>query len=456
MNPTYYQHMFPRALEEELETTWAGREFMRRAFFVLDESTKAWVLYGCALKPANETQAVPNESYEFERAIMKADSVAAAELKGFFGNPAGALSALAGKAIAPEFYPQCQCERVTLQNYWMKTPGAVYKWGAQGHVNSPPGELLSPDGPYYPDVDEAAKDWLGLAGHAGQGDGFKGQVLLLLPETRAFIRNHSWSEDDEHLHLEIAGSALHAHSVTVKGAYWCDKTPTQVEQVVADGAATVFVPRKAERLDLNLVSADGTVYEQHRENLNQLGGKRFLGSRHRMTEDRVKKALKAGEGVQIEFKPFVPPPKTRAALSPEHKTKMDEVLATVVSFANADGGTIFIGVTNDVRAAGFREDFARHYGTRATKELVETYARELQVYVRDEMYLPTQVDVSALEHEGEVLVLVEVPSAKPKYVSLKKDPRLLRRHGASNRSVPPDEWSPRERDFFGNQGGAAV
>lgn len=445
----HYNHMFPKILEEELQATWAGHQFSRRTVFARDESSGNWMMYACALRPlAADASAPALETFEFERAVLKSDSVSLPELGTFLNRASIAMSDLARKPLSTTFYAQTHCERVTHENYWMKSPGAVWKWGSQPQVNTPPGELLSPDGPYYPDVDEAAKDWLQLGGHAGRGDGFKGQLLLLLPETRAFIQNHSWSEDDEHLRLNVAGSAMANRAVQVKGAYWCDKVPTQIQQVVQDGTATLFVSRDAHRLELNLLSQDGTVFEQHRENLDSRWRMRFLGSRHRMSEGRVKKALKAGEGSQIEFKPFIALPKHKNPLSSENKGKMDEVLETVVAFANAEGGTIFIGVTNDVRVMGFKEDYARYYGTRVTKELLDTYVRELGVFVRDEMYLPAEVNVSSLEHENELLVLVEVPSAKPKYVSLKKDARLLRRHGASNRSVPPDEWSPREHSAF--------
>jgi hypothetical protein len=64
------------------------------------------------------------------------------------------------------------------------------------------------------------------------------------------------------------------------------------------------------------------------------------------------------------------------------------------------------------------------------------------------MYLPVDIDVSVHEHQDRYLVLVEVPLSTGNYVSVKDDGRLLRRHGASNRSVPPEEWTARERDLF--------
>ena len=64
------------------------------------------------------------------------------------------------------------------------------------------------------------------------------------------------------------------------------------------------------------------------------------------------------------------------------------------------------------------------------------------------MYLPVDITVSVHEHAKEYLVLVEVPASRDRLVSVKKDGKLLRRHGASNRNVPPEEWTPREREFF--------
>ncbi|TFZ08952.1 AlbA family DNA-binding domain-containing protein [Ramlibacter humi] len=449
MNPTYHQEIFPQQLKRELQV-WMGKAFERRTVVIKDQSTGGWVLLGCVLRPLPDGAAPENARLDYGTSVLAADWIAAADIREFLGDVANKLCDITGKVVTSTFRGQCERHHVRVRNYWMESPGIVYGWSATEQPNPPTQPLLQLMAPFYPDVHEAAKDWLQLREYSGQSDGRRGSIMLLLPETRAFIESHSWSEDDEHLRLVVAGSVAQTDTISVKGAYWVGKDITQLHERVTDGVATLPIPREAVRLDLHLLGPDGTVYEFEQERVDFPLQSRFLGSRHKVSEDRITQALKAGEGLHTEFKPFVAIPQKNGSLNSSQQAKLDEVLESVVALSNAAGGTVFLGVTNDVRVSGFKADFAKWKGERATKELVESYARELRSHIRDQLYLPVDIDVTVSQLDDEFLVLIEVPASLPRYVSLKKDPRLLRRHGASNRSVPPEEWTPRERDIFGN------
>ena len=446
MDRTYYQETFPPSLELELQSTWADQRFSRRVVVARDEMTKEWVLFACALSPVLKGSAASEERFEFEQAVLVADTVSVSELSPFLRDIPSGLSTLTGKVVGSEFHAQCDRQPLTVQNYWMKRPGALYTWRTKQSPNVAPRTLLSPQGPYYPDVEEAARDWLRLGRHAGQSESHKGELMLLLPETRASIENSSWSQDDEHLTLEIAGSLIGKARVLVKGAYWRGKSMTQLHEEVVDGSVTLAIPREADRLELNLLDDSGTVYEHHREQSRFGRQKGFLGSRHRMSADRIVAALREGEGIKIEFKEFLDLPGHKKRL-PDGGERMKRFLRTVAAFANTDGGTVFIGISDDIRVVGTADALARGAPAAKVAQEVERYAGGLRASLANSMYLPVNLDVSIVEHKSDFLVLVEVPPSE-QHVSVSGDGTLYKRHGASNRAVPPDEWAPRESDFL--------
>jgi hypothetical protein len=445
MNPTQFQETIPDALKNDLQG-WSGRAFERRIIIVRDDASKAWVLLGCTLRPLQVDASPPNLRFEYQNALLVADCIHGSELKLFFTDPVRKLSELGEKDLGSQFWPGCQRDTVALNNYWMDRPGVVYTWRPKEQPNPPHVPMLLPSAPYYPDVHEATRDWLQLREHSGHGD--KGLLVLLLPETRAFIQEHCWSDDDEHLRLQVAGSAAVTEQVLVKGAYWAGTNVRQVQEgLAADSSVTLTIPSDADRLEFFLLGKDGTVYEHHKETLGFAGEKRFLGARHRMSADRVVQALSKGEGPQIEFKPFIALPKFKSPLKPDTRHKLEEVLETIAAFSNAEGGTIFMGIANDFRVTGISDGLRQWAESDATRDAVELYVGALRAYLRDEMQLPVDIGVSWVEHQNDFLVLVEVPRSRTP-VSVKGKGILWRRVGAGNMRVAPEEWAAGPKDVW--------
>jgi hypothetical protein len=438
MNLTTYPQTFPRALDHELAGPWAERPFSRRLIVVRDAAKMSWMLQGCVLRPLTYGQQ-DRTVFKYENAILVADTVPPDDIKPFLSDLGNSLSDILGKPIHAELWVQCDKQPVSNHNYWMMSPGAVYTWRMKEAPNLPHSQLLSLDGPYYPDVEEAARDWLQVCGRGGQAD-VKGVVLLLLPETRAFIESSEWGDDDERLHLQLQGTALGSTQVFVKGAYWVGRRSTQVSEIVQGTNVSLHIPLEADRLDLNLLGQGGEVYEQHRESMSLLGDKRFLGSRRKETTERVIAALRKGEGQHVEFKPFIFIPKRKKGLDRDQKDKLNEVLESVAAFANAEGGTIYMGVSNRAQVIGLGPGLAEWAEAPVAPEAAQRYAGALKTHVRDSMYLPPEINVSVVEQEGELLVIIQVPrSDRP--VSVNNDGRFVRRFGGRNELVHPEQWA---------------
>lgn len=73
----------------------------------------------------------------------------------------------------------------------------------------------------------------------------------------------------------------------------------------------------------------------------------------RTLADQVREACESGEGLHVEFKPFVAPEQKLGSSS--EKTKLREVVTTVVAFANTEGGHIYLGVEDDCTMSGIDE-----------------------------------------------------------------------------------------------------
>jgi hypothetical protein len=84
------------------------------------------------------------------------------------------------------------------------------------------GPLLAPGEPYYPDLHEAAGHWLPFPVYHGQSDARNQEVIFLLPEARAFFTDAKLR--DGFLEISVGGTAAAGTALTVKGAYWQDKS----------------------------------------------------------------------------------------------------------------------------------------------------------------------------------------------------------------------------------------
>ncbi|GAB3667228.1 AlbA family DNA-binding domain-containing protein [Ramlibacter alkalitolerans] len=439
MNPIPYQDAVPLELRQQLQSTWSNAMFSRRAVAVRDTVTQSWVLLGCVLRPERSASMPPAaQCFAYEDALLSVDWMTAAECEAFLDSLVTGVVRLAGTVIAINRSPGCESQRVAIQNSWMDEPGVVFTLRPRIQPNPYFRRLLLRGAPYYPDPYEAARDWLRLREYHRETDARKGHFMVLLPETRAFIKSFEWRNEQE-LALEVIGPAAQSSQLFAKGAYWCGHGIDQFEVPVQGSTAVVNLPQDVQRLELFLLGADGTVFEHHLERIGDPGATRFLGGRRAGESHRVHHALREGEGVRIEFKEFVDLPKHREPV--KDKDKLHQVLRTVAAFANTEGGTLFIGISDDCRVVGV-DEFARVWTQAPLEQALEAYAGALRTRIRDAMQAPLAVSTSSIGVDDRVVLALDVPRS-PSPVSLKSDGRLYERRGASNIAVPPAEWRRR-------------
>jgi hypothetical protein len=439
MITVHSQEPFPKELRERLRDM-EGTLFARRAIAVRESAAGEWLFLTCVVRPLENGQLSPeHRCYEYEEARLSLDILSASECERFVEDLLAGAVRICNEPIAVSFQPFPQITRGSVSNYWMEEAGAAYIFAPKVTRNPPPRRLLMAGAPFYSDAYEAAQDWLGLRVHNGHSDQSNGQVMFLLPETRAFIQDFRWDAQNEELELDIAGIAVSSESLQVKGAYWTGRTIHQLEAPVREGKARLRLEHTADRLELFLLG-ERAAYEHHMEHLSfGVAHCRFLGARQRPSAEaeQVYAAVGQGEGQEIEFKEFVDIPRFKEAF--RDRSKFHQVLQTVAAFANAQGGTLFIGVANDCEIVGISESVAEWAGAAPEAATVDKYLGALRTRVNDALYAPAQLQLSTADIGGRCIAMVRVaPSSTP--VSIGREGILYMRKGATNAKVPPGEW----------------
>ncbi len=334
-------------------------------------------------------------------------------------------------------------EFVPVQNNYMPVAGYVaqMRFGQQG-LPAQITMLIAPQLPYYPDTEEAARDWLPFPLYHGHSDGRNEHVVFMLPESRAYISDTKYGEDGI-LQLTVSGNQVNDLSLLIKGAYWDGKKIRHIEAVVNDAASSFAVPYDASRLEYCLIDDSGTLYDFHREEqYSRLRGEMSVirAERHSLRE-QVRQASRDGEGLHSEFKPFVDPSEGLYDKGPKgKKTKLCEVIIAVIAFANTSGGTVYLGVEDDGAVTGIGLQFGEWAKGPLDDASLQRYAGELTAIIKDNVQGEVNLRVLPVQVDGTHVIVIEVAQAVVKPLALRQDNYLYARRGASSPKIPPAEW----------------
>jgi hypothetical protein len=213
------------------------------------------------------------------------------------------------------------------------------------------GQIVNvPIGPFFdhatklflPDLPTAARRWTGSSKHnAPQVVDNSYQVII--PDYRAYFADVVVT--DNGLLVNITRRTEDRLSVVVSGIDLDGQPSEQILEVAPQQASDTIVVdvdfvAPLASFKLFLVGESGMLYDEHSEpQYNALPGDSLLaperGPRAQGVHD-LARARNRGEGLDIEFKEWIP--------RDRGNRKSPELLHTAVAFANARGGTIYIGV----------------------------------------------------------------------------------------------------------------
>ncbi|HEY4084150.1 MAG TPA: ATP-binding protein [Burkholderiaceae bacterium] len=429
----------------ELQTAGPNAPLSLRAVLVKDAVHKQWAIMGLVVRPMQGDTAA-DHICRYPSTILISRKLTVKQLHSFLMSVAEGSVNIADEPVAVSRPQGCRVTEAPLENYWMEQAGRVYEIQMHPQVNVPQqARLVAVGEPYYPDPFEAARDWLGLRQYHGSSDGSIGHIVVLMPETRAYFGNSHWS--DGSLIVTIAGSLEGSPGLSVVGACWIDGNIHQLAAAVTSGSAVLNVPADGQRLELLLVDGAGTVYDFHKEDTRYaVNGKSMLALRKSVTaESELLQQIYDGEGLRTEFKEFLDLPRGATPLG--EKDKLQQVLKTVVAFANTGGGTIYFGVSDSCEIRGTAEAVAKWADGEANGTTIEGYMGALRAKVRDFVYPTVALQTQAVHHNDRLIIALEVERAgRP--TSLMHDGRMYVRRGSNNVAGHPADWQEPENALF--------
>jgi ATP-dependent DNA helicase RecG len=240
------------------------------------------------------------------------------------------------------------------------------------------------------------KDWYSL----------ESRIELLVPDYSARIKN-----------LRLAGNRVtidvETKEVTpadVLTKFYCkgeNKSYASDDLRLEGGQASFVADEEPFQVEAHIVSAlDGEAIDKKRFDYRYPS--REEGIIKENIEAQLLDMIDKGENVNVEFK---------------KELGNEEFLETVVAFANTSGGIIFLGVDDNCRIKGFKED--------VKAKIVDLIAD------RCDPSIEVQIDSGVLV-QGTPITLVKVPESTNKPYTL-KDRGIFVRRGSSDRQIKRSE-----------------
>jgi hypothetical protein len=313
-------------------------------------------------------------------------------------------------------------------NRFHRRPGHLYTVDWQDSMHANHDILLTYNLPYCPDVLAAARKWTGLI-ELTDSHVYRGKFLLFVPECRAYISKLTRVGKELQINVERIKSC--EPNLRIKGAYWKDSQETNYEPlevtVNIDGLATLSLPEDVHRLELFLLGPSESLYDYHREGRWPLEGTTsVLTIEKPITSDEkiIQQAIKSGEGVTFEFKPYIVP----------SNPKFEEVIRTAIAFANKSGGYIFLGIADDCRVIGIERELVnqnRNVGIDLEQQVSRYIGTVLQA-LRGRIIPSVNVEVTSIPFAEHRVIIVKVPAGDEMPYRDTQGDHLYIRRGANN------------------------
>ncbi len=316
-------------------------------------------------------------------------------------------------------YPEWTCR---LHELVTNTPSGTH----------PSGPFLAPEHHIFaPDVERLTADWLGEPFWASRTN-LTYEYRLRIQDRRARLLE---------LTAEGNGVTVTVEAMTPEPLYCgalvktlAGNEQTHVAPVVAS-KAHFDLGESVQNFSTWVMLGDGQPLDSYEETprLATWGAERALFNRPRSSDVAARTpldvALMGGETQNVEFKPFI-------RLNPREK-KSDELLETVCAFSNADGGSVFLGVTDYADPVGIDTDLRKLYGQRCAADaecLKDSYAKDLKRLFQEGL-IPAIIPAFVWHELAHRWILAILVGASDSYVCLGRTGEIFKRVGATNRKV---------------------
>lgn len=254
---------------------------------------------------------------------------------------------------------------------------------------------------------------------------------LLIPDRRAWIK--AIDVDAERCMITVTGSKL-------PDALFCALTITtyagaQVQRIVpvVDGVGELELSEAPRTLSVHLIT-QGEVLDTFRENEHGSSWRFSVLHPNRVATDEryatLTEALLAGENDRIEFKASI------AAAKPDNKSV--ELLETIVAFANARGGAVYIGVTDKAEPKGVNRFLSDTYQKEARGEMsamMDLYLRDLRKMISEGIDPSVDLDFEWIDVAKQLILRIWITARPATIHSVVQSGEIFIRAGGTNRKT---------------------
>ncbi len=241
--------------------------------------------------------------------------------------------------------------------------------------------LLAPGSPHYPSLIAMVSERLYGVPPEALGMDMRSGIFIALADDRARIGEVTFEEGVARVPIEerwpgsARGLALHASWRMERGSADRGQFESQI-----DASGTVHIDTTGVPAEMSIALADDSELVDHHGWAPDAPRPEDLA----YPVERIRRLLLEGEHRRLDYK---------QSLNEER----DRVVNTIAAFANGEGGTLLLGVDNDLNPVG-------HEGT------LDHMRERITSMVRDRIDPPVDAEVSAVDIDGHQIFVIDVPS----------------------------------------------
>lgn len=339
-----------------------------------------------------------------------------------------------GQPSGFSFQPRSTFSRVPSRNSFMRSPCWLFELREQaddlnmyqtvsGPFSSPSHNLFAED------IGHLAADWLRYPEMSQRSGSISHQYVVFVPDARAELES-----------LVAEGNDLTVRVISDSASLFCGAVSTGFRgdvhrQIVPfDGNAAILKFSGAVKtLRLWVLDNIGRWLDRYSETESGSSWGRGLYQPqpvHDQTAISLTAALDSGETNKVEFKPYV-----KAARA---DFKCEEVLQSIIAFANTNGGDIFIGVNDRGEIEGVDRGIKSDYASQCKGDgscMEDSYVKDLKKVVAEGIDPAPSTAFDWISFSTFRVLRISVGQSPNKPYTLVANGNIYMRTGATNRSI---------------------
>ncbi|MEP7227580.1 MAG: ATP-binding protein [Gemmatimonadales bacterium] len=305
---------------------------------------------------------------------------------------------------------------------------------ASGQADFRNGPVLDEDLPFFaPSLEKAAATWLGQHVPAGTN-----RYWVVIPDLRAKLADIQ--VDGTKVRVTVSRRTTSKLISAIESQSYEGELETKV-QAFNSNQVELELGRTPRTLAVYLHDNEKRLIDRFEETEKETSWNKWVLSPGRPLGPGVSQlqdARDTGEGQQVEFKPLV----LAGMGDSTSDAKVQEIVETVVAFANAGGGSIFLGLNDYGDVSGTLAQVNRHIRGAAGGDqdrAKDLFVAELKSIISADIAPSLRLSFEWIS-AGEYLVLrIDVPAGIERPYHTVAQNRFFVRRGATNRPMTRDE-----------------